>query len=104
MFKKPFKIQNPVFEHWAEFLHSKLFDEDGTKKERVGVQTHIYDEMVEKYGSEFSNVCGKSKLQEIATQRRDLVALLDSRPRKCTLVHAFLERANDALQVDDLRK
>ena len=43
--------QNPFYEHWAEFLHSKLFDEDGTKKERVGVQTQIYDEMVEKYGS-----------------------------------------------------
>ena len=60
------KQQNPFYEHWAEFLHSKLFDEDGTKKEGVGVQTQIYDEMVEKYGSEFSNECGKSKLQEIA--------------------------------------
>ena len=58
--------QKEFYDTWAVFLHSRLFNEDGTKKKRAGVQTKIYAAMAKEFGQKFTGACGKSKLQEIA--------------------------------------
>ena len=60
------KDQKEFCDTWAVFLHSRLFNEDGTKKKRAGVQTKTYAAMAKEFGLKFTVACGKSKLQEIA--------------------------------------
>ena len=60
------KDQKEFYDTWAVFLHSRLFNEDGTKKKRAGVQTKIYAAMAKEFGQKFTGACGKSKLQDIA--------------------------------------